>query len=93
MMGESGMAGRLSVLALHALGLPQGESVVALRSSVPGIRVGGLERTARLAGESFGYEELGRLDQLRLAQTPSTRRVWGLVALLSVIGLSLLALR
>jgi len=93
MMGESGTAGRLSVLALHALGLPQGESIVALRSSVPGIRVAGLERTARLAGESFGYEELGRLDQLRLAQTPSTRWVWGIVALLSVIGLSLLALR
>lgn len=87
------MAGRLSVLALHALGLPQGESIVALRSSVPGIRVAGLERAARLAGEAFGHEELGRLDQLRLAQTPSTRRVWAAVALLSVIGLSLLALR
>ncbi len=93
MMGDIGMAGRLSVLALHALGLPQGESIVALRSSVPGIRVAGLERTARLAGEAFGHEELGRLDQLRLAQTSSTRWVWAVIALLSVVGLSLLALR
>ncbi len=66
---------------------------MALRSSVQGIRVAGLERTARLAGESFGYEELGRIDQLRLAQTPSTRWVWAVIALFSVAGLCLLALR
>lgn len=66
---------------------------MALRSSVPGIRVAGLERTARLAGESFGHEELGRLDQLRLVPTQSARWLWGIVVLMSVIGLSLLALR
>jgi hypothetical protein len=92
-MGESVMAGRLSVLALHALGLPQGESVVALRSSLPGIRVAGLERTARLAGEAFGHEELGRLDAMNPAATSPGRWLWGIVALFSIAGLSLLGLR
>jgi hypothetical protein len=93
MMGETCIVGRLFVLALHALGLPQGESVVALRSSVPRIRVAGLERTARLAGESFGHEELVRLDRMRPAATPPSRWLWGIVALLSIAGLSLLGLR
>ncbi len=66
---------------------------MALRSSVPGVRVAGLERTARLAGEAFGHEELGRLDRIHMASTPTGRWLWGIVVLLSIAGLSLLALR
>lgn len=64
---------------------------MALRSSVPGIRIARLERTARLAGEAFGHEELVRLDDL--APASPARRLWAAAALLSVLGLCLLALR
>lgn len=38
---------------------------MASRSSVQGFRIARLKRTARLAGESFGHEELGPLSPLR----------------------------
>ncbi|WP_186421223.1 hypothetical protein [Bosea sp. CS1GBMeth4] len=65
---------------------------MASRSAVPKIRLAGLERAARFAGESFAYEELaggGRQD----AETAQLRRLWWIAAIVAVIGLAVVALR
>lgn len=63
------------------------------RSSVPGMKMAGLERTARLAGESFGYEDMALLTGSRSIDGGYSRKLWGLAAAIAVIGFVALALR
>ncbi len=63
------------------------------RSSVPKIRLAGLERAARFAGESFGYEELSGFETRRDAETAQLRRLWWAAAVIALIGLAIVALR
>ncbi|KFC68907.1 hypothetical protein FG93_03529 [Bosea sp. LC85] len=63
------------------------------RSSVPGVKMAGLERTARLAGEAFGYEDMAFLARSRATDIGQSRKLWWLAASIAVIGLVALALR
>ena len=63
------------------------------RSSVPGMKMAGLERTARLAGESFGYEDMALLTGSRSIDAGQGRRLWWLAASVALIGVVALALR
>jgi hypothetical protein len=66
---------------------------VASRSAVPKIRLAGLERAARCAGESFAYEELSSYGTAQDAEAAQLRRLWWIAASVAVIGLALIALR
>jgi len=66
---------------------------VASRSAVPKIRIAGLERAARFAGESFAYEELSGFEQRHDAEGAQLRRLWWLAAIVALIGLVAVALR
>ena len=70
-----------------------GEGHVASRSAVPKIRIAGLERAARFAGESFAYEELSGFEARHDAETAQLRRLWWLAAGVALAGLALVALR
>lgn len=59
---------------------------------VPRVKLAGLERTARLAGEAFAYEDLAVLPNPRYG-TSQSRRLWWLVAAIALAGLTALALR
>lgn len=66
--------------------------IVASRQPVPSIRMAGLQRAARLAGESFGHEDLPSLPRLRHAMFQPS--LWWLIATLAAIsGLAALSLR
>ncbi len=62
-------------------------------SAVPKIRLAGLERAARCAGESFAYEELSGIVPARDGDAAQLRRLWWLVAALALAGFAVLALR
>jgi hypothetical protein len=66
---------------------------VASRSAVPKIRIAGLERAARFAGESFAYEELSAFETRQDAETAQLRRLWWAAAVVALIGLTIVALR
>lgn len=66
---------------------------MASRSAVPKIRIAGLERAARFAGESFAYEELSGFERRHDAETVQLRRLWWAAAIVAVIGLAVVALR
>ncbi len=66
---------------------------MASRSAVPKIRIAGLERAARFAGESFAYEELSGFETRQDAQTAQSRRLWWAAAIVALIGLAIVALR
>lgn len=66
---------------------------MASRSAVPKIRIAGLERAARFAGESFAYEELSGFEQRRDTETVQLRRLWWAAAIVALIGLAIVALR
>ena len=66
-----------------------GGSIVASRRSVPSVKIAGLERAARFAGESFGHEDVASLSASRFAETPQSRRLYWLVAGAVLLGLSL----
>jgi len=65
---------------------------VALRSAVPKIRIAGLERTARLAGEAFAHEEL-TFGTPRTGDSAQLLRLWWIAGAVALIGLAVLALR
>lgn len=65
-----------------------GGYVVKSRQSVAVSHLAGLERSARLAGESFGYEETAAV-----AAPLSSRLLWWLAALAAGLGLAVLAWR
>lgn len=73
--------------------LTLGEGIVASRSAVRKIRLAGLERAARFAGESFAYEELSGLAGRREAEAAQVRRLWWLATAAALAGLVLVALR
>lgn len=60
-------------------------------TSVPRVKLVGLERAARLAGEVFAHEDMASLSRRRF--TGQSRRLWWLVAAAALIGLAALALR
>ncbi len=64
----------------------RGESVMAV-GSVTGVRIARLERAQRLAGKSFGHEELPSLPL-----SGSGRWLWIAASALALIGLAALAL-
>jgi len=75
------------------VGKKQGGLVVASGVLVPSMRVAGLERAARLAGEAFAYEELSGSEMRRGAEFAQSHRLWWAVALVALIGLTVVALR
>ncbi|KRE12907.1 hypothetical protein ASE66_20725 [Bosea sp. Root483D1] len=66
---------------------------MASRSAVPKIRIAGLERAARFAGESFAYEELSGFETRQGAEAAQLRRLWWAAAIVALIGLAIVALR
>ena len=66
---------------------------MASRRSVPSVKIAGLERAARFAGESFGHEDMPSLPESRFAEIPQSRRFWWVIACVALIGLVALALR
>ncbi|CAN7216489.1 hypothetical protein LJR090_000861 [Bosea sp. LjRoot90] len=66
---------------------------MASRSAVPKMRIAGLERAARFAGESFAYEELPGLGPQQDPETAQMRRLWWAAAVVALIGLAVVALR
>lgn len=66
---------------------------MTLRQSVPNIRVVGLERAARMAGEAFGHEDLGPLPGFASHAPHTSHFVWLLAALAAVAGFAALILR
>lgn len=63
------------------------------RSAVPKIRIAGLERAARFAGESFAYEELSGFNPRRDNEAAQLRPLWWIAAIIALIGLAIVALR
>ncbi|PZU91079.1 MAG: hypothetical protein DI527_13000 [Chelatococcus sp.] len=55
-------------------------------ASVSDVGAARLERVARLAGESFGHEDMAPISRLENGRV-STRLLWGAVALLALMGL------
>ncbi len=82
-----GLVGGLDMLVL------KGRIAVASRAVVPKIRLAGLERAARHAGEAFAYEELSGHPETRDAESAQLRRLWWLAAAVALVGLVALALR
>ena len=70
-----------------------GEGVVASSAFVPSMRVAGLERASRFAGEAFGYEEAAPLLHRRDRALFPNGVLWLLAAVVAVIGLAALSLR
>ncbi len=71
-----------------------GRSNVASCSSVPLIKLAGLERAARFAGETFGHEDLAGHETLRQRMLPAPSRwLWWLAATVALAGLIGLSLR
>ena len=66
---------------------------MASRSAVPKIRIVGLERAARFAGEAFAYEDLSGVETRHDAESTQLRRLWWVAAIAALIGLALVALR
>lgn len=66
---------------------------MASRSAVPKIRIAGLKRAARFAGESFAYEELPAFAPRHEAEAAQLRRLWWAAAIVALIGLAIVALR
>lgn len=62
-------------------------------TSVPRVKLVGLERAARLAGEAFAHEDMASLSGPRIGGAIQSRRLWWLVAAAALIGLVALALR
>lgn len=71
----------------------KGRNAVASRAVVPKIRLAGLERAARHAGEAFAYEELSGHPDAREVEAAQLRRLWWVAAAIALVGLVMLALR
>ncbi len=68
---------------------PGGEKAVASRQSVPVAGIAGLQRAARLAGESFGHEDVIGAP-LTAADPHGSRWLWWLAAVAASAGLAAL---
>lgn len=60
------------------------------RQSVPVTRIAGLQRAARLAGESFGYEDARMATQAQRPDWLFSRGLWWLVATAAGAGFVIL---
>ncbi len=67
----------------------KGEKAVASRQSVPVAGMAGLQRAARLAGESFGHEDVIGTP-LATNDPHGSRWLWWLVAVTASAGLAVL---
>ncbi|WP_293809739.1 hypothetical protein [uncultured Bosea sp.] len=67
----------------------EGEKAVASRQSVPVAGIAGLQRAARLAGESFGHEDVIGTP-LATADLHASRWLWWLAAVAASAGLAVL---
>lgn len=67
---------------------PKGDETVASRQSVPVTGIAGLQRAARLAGESFGHEDV--VSASLSAENASSRWLWWLAAIAASAGLAAL---
>jgi len=67
----------------------KGGKAVASRQSVPVAGIAGLQRTARLAGESFGHEDVIGTP-LAATDAHSSRWLWWLAAIAASAGLAVL---
>lgn len=67
----------------------RGEKAVASRRSVPITGIAGLQRTARLAGESFGHEDVVGAS-LIAPDSGSARWLWWVAAVAASAGLAAL---
>lgn len=65
---------------------PEGEVIVVSRQSVPVTRMAGLQRAARMAGESFGYEDARMAAETPRADWLSSRGLWWLAAVAAGAG-------
>lgn len=72
----------------------RGRRVVS-RQSVPGVRLAGLERAARFAGESFGHEDatFSGNDTRRSARAGTRLGLWLVTSMAAVAGLLAIGLR
>ena len=70
-----------------------GEGVVASSAFVPSMRLAGLERASRFAGEAFGHEEAAPIPPRRDRALFPSWALWLLAAGVAVIGLAALSLR
>lgn len=68
---------------------PGGEKAVASRQSVPVAGIAGLQRAARLAGESFGHEDVIGAP-LTASDPQASRWLWWLAAVAASAGLAVL---
>ncbi len=68
---------------------PIGEMAVASRQSVPVAGIAGLQRAARLAGESFGHEDVIGTP-LAAPDLHAARWLWWLAAIAASAGLAAL---
>ncbi len=66
---------------------------MASRSSVSRMKLAGLERAARLAGESFGHEDMPAFSGTVFGAPGHARRLWWFAAAIALIGFAVLALR
>lgn len=67
----------------------EGGKAVASRQSVPVAGIAGLQRAARLAGESFGHEDVIGAP-LAATDPQSSRWLWWLAAVAASAGLAVL---
>lgn len=66
------------------------EESVASRRSVPVKGIAGLQRTARLAGECFGHEDIVGGSLTSTAEGASSRWLWWVAAIAASAGLTAL---
>jgi hypothetical protein len=57
------------------------------------MKLAGLERAARLAGESFGHEDMPAFSGPVFGAPSHSRRLWWFAAAIALIGFAVLALR
>ena len=63
---------------------------MASRHSVPITGIAGLQRAARLAGESFGHEDVVGASAARATEWQSSRWLWWVAAIAASAGLAVL---
>ena len=69
-----------------------GESAVVSRPSVISVRLAGLERVQRFAGESFGHEELSGLPELGSRGSLQARLFWAFAGFATLVATAVIIL-
>ena len=71
---------------------PGRESIVVSRQSVVSVRLAGLERAQRFAGESFGHEELTGMAGTGFRVSQQARLFWGFAGAATCLALAVIIL-